>query len=109
MTRVHQCQCPICQSQAPHPDKLIHHQINLILSRADEQQRRWYAALEAKRHGHGGIKLVAQITGLSERTIRRGTAELEEQLKDRPTDRIRLPGAGRPSVEKKARVGAGAH
>lgn len=101
MPRVHHCQCPTCQSQAEHPDKLIHHQINLILSRTDEQQRRWYAALEAQRHGHGGIKLVAQITGLSERTIRRGKAELEAQLKDRPTDRVRLPGAGRPRVEKK--------
>ena len=101
MTSVHQCTCPICQDQADHPDKVIHHQINLILSRADEQQRRWYAALEAQRHGHGGIKRVAQITGLSERTIRRGKAELEEQLKDRPTDRVRLPGAGRPCVEKK--------
>ena len=101
MPRVHHCQCPACQSQADHPDKVIHHQINLILSRADEQQRRWYAALEAKRHGHGGIKLVAQITGLDEKTISRGKTELEENLSARPTDRIRLPGAGRPSVEKK--------
>ena len=109
MPEIHQCTCPICQREADALDRAIHHQINLLMSRLDEQQRRWYAALEAKRYGHGGIKLVAQITGLSERTIRRGKAELEEQLKDRPTDRIRLPGAGRPSVEKKARVGAGAH
>ena len=93
--------CPICQSQSDHPDKVIHHQINLILSRADEQQKRWYAALEAKRHGHGGIKLVAQITGLDEKTISRGKTELEEDLATRPRDRIRLPGAGRPPVEKK--------
>ncbi len=108
MTSVHHCQCPVCQSQADHPDKIIHHQINLILSRADEQQRRWYAALEAKRQGHGGIKRVAQITGLSERTIQRGKTELEQELADRPTDRIRLPGAGRPPVEKKAQAGADA-
>lgn len=101
MDNVHQCQCPICQSQTDHPDKVIHHQINLILARADEQQRRWYAALEAHRHGHGGIKRVAQITGLDEKTISRGKIELEENLSARPTDRIRLPGAGRPSVEKK--------
>lgn len=104
MDNVHQCQCPICQSQSDHPDKLIHHQINLILARADEQQRRWYAALEAQRHGHGGLKLVAQITGLDEKTISRGKAELEENLAARPADRIRLPGAGRPSVEKKLRA-----
>ena len=101
MTSIHQCTCLKCQSQADHPEKVIHHQINLILSRSNEQQRRWYAALEAQRYGHGGIKLVAQITGLSERTIRRGKNELESGLGDRPTDRVRLPGAGRPPVEKK--------
>ncbi len=100
MSDVHQCQCPICQNQTEHPHKVIHPQINLILSRADEQQRRWYASLEAKRHGHGGIKLVAQITGLDEKTISRGKTELEENLSARPSNRIRLPGAGRPSVEK---------
>ncbi len=44
---------------------------------------------------------MAQITGLDEKTIRRGKTELEEHLQTRPTDRIRLSGAGRPSVEKK--------
>ena len=102
MTSLHHCTCPICQDPADHPTKVIHHQINLILSRADEQQRRWYAALEAQRHGHGGIKRVAEITGLSEPTIRRGKQELERELQDRPTDRVRVPGAGRPPVEKKA-------
>jgi hypothetical protein len=101
MTSVHQCTCPKCQSPSDHPDKIIHHQINLILSRSNEQQRRWYAALEAQRYGHGGIRRVAEITGLSERTIYRGQSELEAGLKDRPTDRVRLPGAGRPPVEKK--------
>ena len=101
MTSVHQCTCPNCQSAVDHPERVIHHQINLILSRSDERQRRWYAALEAQRYGHGGIKLVAQITGLSERTIRRGKIELEAGLGDRPSDRVRLPDAGRPRVEKK--------
>jgi hypothetical protein len=72
------------------------------MSRLDEQQRRWYAALEAQRHGHGGLKLVAEITGLDEKTIRRGRDELERDLSGRPRDRVRLPGAGRPRVEKKS-------
>jgi hypothetical protein len=33
-----------------------HHQLNLILSRLDEQQRRWVAARETLRLGHGGFK-----------------------------------------------------
>jgi hypothetical protein len=67
----------------------------------DEQQRRWYAAVEAQRYGHGGIKLVSQITGLDEKTIQRGQQEMKADLVERPSDRIRLPGGGRPATEKK--------
>jgi hypothetical protein len=72
-----------------------------MMSRLDEQQRRWYAGIEANRHGHGGARLVSQITGLDEKTIRRGQKELALDLAERPDDRTRLPGAGRPLVEKK--------
>jgi len=102
-SEIHRCECQICQSAGEHPDKLIHHHINELLSRLDEQQRRWYAALEAQRHGPGGIGLVAQITGLDEKTIRQGRRELGQDLSDRPRDRVRLPGAGRPRLEKKRR------
>jgi hypothetical protein len=77
--------------------------MNLFLSRLDEQQRRWYVALEAARIGHGGERLLAQITGLDEKTIRRGLKELASGLADRPLDRVRLPGGGRPPSEKKIR------
>jgi uncharacterized protein with PhoU and TrkA domain len=75
--------------------------MNLLLSRMDEQQRRWYVALESLRVGHGGDVLLARITGLHVETIRRGREELDNDLQDRPTDRIRLPGGGHPPVEKK--------
>ncbi len=42
----------------------------------DEQQRRWYTALEANRIGHGGVRLLSQITDMDEKTIRRGQEEL---------------------------------
>ncbi len=100
---IHKCACATCQSPESHPTKALHHQTNLLMSRLDEQQRRWYAALEARRHGHGGIKLLSQITGLDEKTIRRGQQELAQDLAARPVDRIRIPGAGRPALEKKAR------
>ena len=77
--------------------------MHVLLSRLDEQQRRWDAALEATRRGHGGEQLVAQITGLDPHTIRRGRQELAVSLTERPTDRVRVPGAGRPPVEKKTR------
>jgi hypothetical protein len=77
--------------------------MNLFLSRLNEQQRRWYVALEAERLGPGGIGRVAQITGLDEKTIRRGREELAAELAARPIDRIRLVGGGRPPLEKKIR------
>ena len=68
---VHRCQCLLCQQEAEHPDQLLHHQMNVLLSHLDEQQRWWYAAVEANCLGYGGDQLVAQITGLDPHTIRR--------------------------------------
>jgi hypothetical protein len=75
--------------------------LNLLLSRCDEQQRRWIVAWEASRLGHGGVALLSQVTGLNPDTIRRGQTELASGLAGRPTGQARLPGAGRPPVEKK--------
>jgi len=75
--------------------------MNLLLSRMDEQQRRWYGALESLRVGRGGDVRLGQITGLNVETLRRGREELDNELQDRPADRIRLSGGGRPPVEKK--------
>ena len=103
MTTIHQCKCVICQRSESHPDQLLHRQMNLFMSRLNEQQRRWYASLEAQKLGHGGATLLAKVTGLSVETIRRGRYELEDGLVDRPVDRVRNPGGGRPTVEKKRR------
>jgi hypothetical protein len=100
---IHQCQCQQCQQAGDSNEKQLHHQINLVMSRLDEQQKRWYAAVEANRYDKKGVPLVSQITGLDEKTIRRGQAELAEDLADRPIDRIRLAGAGRQKIEKKMR------
>jgi hypothetical protein len=100
---VHVCQCPACLLGTEHPDRLLHEQMNLLCSRLNEQQRRWFAALEAKKIGHGGDTLLALIVGLHVDTIRRGREELDAQLADRPIDRVRNPGAGRPPVKKKTR------
>jgi hypothetical protein len=104
ITDIHICECEDCQHDGmDHPNRVHHQQINLLLSRLDEQQRRWYVALEADRIGHGGDVLMSKITGLDEKTIRRGRREMQAGLADRPTERIRLPGGGRPPLEKKIR------
>jgi len=74
--------------------------MNLFLGRLDEDQRRWYLALESQRMGWGADRLLMEITGVDEKTIPRGREELAASLLNRPADRVRQPGAGRPSVEK---------
>ena len=102
-TTIHQCQCPACLSGADHPERHVHEQINLLFQRLDEQQRRWVAAIESTKIGYGGDTVVARITGLHVDTIRRGREELDAGLVDRPTDRVRRAGAGRPPLKKKIR------
>lgn len=96
---VHRCACAQCRAHSPHADRAYHHQINLFLSRLNEPQRRWFAALEALRIGHGGKQLLAQITGLAPMTIRRGCRELKSGLASCPSDGLRSPGGGRPAAE----------
>ena len=98
---VHSCLCAVCQQGEDHATREHHRQLNLLLSRLDEQQRRWCAAMEASRLGRGGEQTVAQITGLSVPTIHRGQQELAASLATRPTARVRLIGGGRPRAEKK--------
>jgi hypothetical protein len=64
----------------------------------DERMRRQWAASEATAYGWGGLHAVAQATGLSPTTIRKGQAELTDRAA-RPhlavAACLRRPGAGR--------------
>jgi len=99
--QVHECECSACLQSKENPDWQIHHRMNVFLDRLDEQQRRWYVALESQKIGHSGDTLLSQITGMNVETIRRGRQELDEELNDRPAERIRTAGSGQPSAEKK--------
>ena len=99
---IHQCQCSECKIGNV-AIRQHHKHLNLLMSRLDEQQRRWMAAMEAEKLGHGGIRQVQKITGLDINTIRRGQKELSEQLVSRPVCRIRASGGGRKPVEKNSR------
>jgi hypothetical protein len=102
-TTRHACQCPDCTTMTSHPNYVLHRRMNRFLERLDEQQRRWYVALESMKIGHGGDTLLAQITGLHVDTIRRGREELADDLQGRPTERVRVPGGGRPPLQKTIR------
>jgi hypothetical protein len=44
-SEVHTCLCVNCRQETSHPDQELHRQMNLLLSRLDEQQRRWKATM----------------------------------------------------------------
>ncbi len=100
---VYRCPCPHCQGSSDHPERHWHAHLNLLMSRLDEQQRRWLAAFESQKLGYGGDITLCRITGLHVDTIRRGREELDAGLAGRPTERVRRPGAGRPPGKKKTR------
>lgn len=100
-TTIHECQCAACLVDKNREEWKNHHRINVLLSRLDEQQRRWFVALESMKIGHGGDAQLAEITGMDVETIRRGRRELDDDLVSRPSERIRDEGGGQPAVEKK--------
>ena len=57
-----------------------------------EHDRRGYAAIEAFKLGHGGISSIADLGGCSERTVRRGLAELQNPPPTLPLGRSRKKG-----------------
>lgn len=81
---------------------VIRQRYELLKPALDERLRRLWAAAEALALGTGGVSLLADVTGLSQTTIRSGIEELrdpEAELADLTREgRSRRPGAGRKSV-----------
>jgi hypothetical protein len=48
----------------------------LFFDNLDEKNKRYYAAVEAEKLGHGGIVYIAQLFGITEKTVRKGIKEL---------------------------------
>ena len=64
----------------------------------NERSRRMVAATEAVQLGYGGVSQVSRACGMSRMTITKGIRELK--VKPMPAERIRRPGAGRPTLLK---------
>ncbi len=101
--KVYQCECDICKAGTDVEIIRHHQQMNLLLSRLNEPQRRWYVGHLSQKMGGPSDRQLARITGLDEKTIRRGRRELESGLDDLPPERQRHEGGGRPAAEKKTR------
>ncbi len=67
----------------------------------DERTRRLYAGLQSLQFGRGGDRRVAQSLGLHPSTVRRGRLQLLSGDSLDP-GRVRRPGGGRKTLEKKA-------
>lgn len=100
---VHECECEACKAGLDLSMVKNHQRINLFLSRLNEPQKRWYVATLSEEANAPSDGQLALITGLDEKTIRRGKAELREQLSTVPAERQRREGGGRLRAEKKTR------
>jgi transposase len=74
--------------------------INTMLPLLDEKQKRIFLALEANTLGRGGVRLIHEISGVSQTTIIRGKKELEEG-KTENSARVRKAGGGRKRITDK--------
>ena len=74
----------------------------LFCSMLNEKQRRLYAGLESLKIGHGGDAHIGSILGIDPHTVAKGRKELLGADLT-ASGRLRAPGAGRPSQEKKRR------
>ena len=70
-----------------------------MLATLDEAQARWYVAQKAIELGHGGVKKVHELTGLSRPTILKGMRELRDPKGLKASGRMRRPGGGRKRME----------
>ena len=98
---LHVCACAVCQAASDAVLAAQHAQINLLLSRLTEPQRRWYVGWLSQLPDALPDRQLALITGLTRPTIQRGRRELAAGLPDQPADQQRRRGGGRPACEKK--------
>lgn len=80
--------------QAQYPPEVAA-QVRAFYATLSEKDQRRYAAVEARRLGHGGIEYVAEVLGCARRTVERGQHELDELPHDPAAGRVRRPGGGR--------------
>ena len=98
--RIHRCRCRGCRSRSDSELVKYHRAVNRVMVELDERGRRLFAGVLARQYGHGGIQRAVEITGLNRMTVRRGLRE-SERGQAGSSDRVRRPGGGRKSLEKK--------
>jgi hypothetical protein len=74
--------------------------LEVLSPHLNERQRRLLLGTEARLLGHGGVRVVARVAGVSETTVRAGVFELEEGQDPLPDGRARRQGGGRKGAEE---------
>ena len=75
----------------PYVSEVAAHMRELYLS-LNEKDRRRYAAVEAEKLGHGGIKYVAELFVCHPETVRQGKLDLQSLPEDPAAGRVRKKG-----------------
>ena len=79
----------------------IEQQLRQYYQSLSEKDRRRFAAVEAIKLGHGGIRYIAQVLGCDPHTVQEGMRELKQLPDDPAGHRVRKPGGGRKQAEAK--------
>ena len=66
-----------------------------------EKDRRRFAAVEALKLGHGGLRDIANVLGCDPHTVKEGMRDLTQLPADPAAHRVRKPGGGRKKTEAK--------
>jgi transposase len=80
-------------------NSIIENRIKTMLPLLNEKQKRIYLATEVEGLGHGGLKVIHELTGVSKTTIIKGKKELQEGNVE--PKRIRRSGGGRKTTMRK--------
>ncbi len=75
----------------------IEHCMQQFYHTLSERDRRRYAAIEALKQGHGGIRYICRLFGCDYRTVARGIADLADETALQQQT-VRSPGGGRKSA-----------
>lgn len=64
--------------ETPYDEEVTDYML-LFYENLSEKDQRHYAAVEAKKLGHGGIDYISKLFGISVKTIARGLNDLEKK------------------------------
>lgn len=78
----------------------VEEKMKLFYANLSEKDRRYYAAVEATKLGHGGVQYLANLFGCTRQTITKGLQEVESKALVEE-GQVRRSGGGRKGYEQK--------